>query len=264
MRIGVCGFGMVGGALYRWLAHQKYDVSVFNPAKGYTEIEALDRDIVFVCVPTPTDSSGQQDESYLHEALSTIPRPTLVVIRSTVLPGTTRRLASQYTHHRFLFNPEFLEELHADRDMFDPARQIVGCLEETAAEAEKLLAFLPVGRHYNGVVRVEEAEMAKYFSNAFYALKITFANQMYDLCERLGVSYDEVRKLATADPKIAPKDPQCSAYLHVPYDGHRGFTGNCLPKDVLALIEFARQNDIKLRLLEEADYYNAALALLQG
>ena len=125
--IAIMGTGMVGGALQRWFASEGVPVSVYDPPKGFDDKSVLDdAEIVFVCVPTPyyLDGTGF-DDSFLRDALDAIPRTgKTVVLKSTILPGTTDRFQEEYPEHVILFNPEFLTEATADKDMRQPTRQI--------------------------------------------------------------------------------------------------------------------------------------------
>src|SRR5574341_316268 len=106
--IGIIGAGVVGGSLLTYFREQGRDVRVYDPPKGFASIEALvDATIVFVCVPTPYTPSIGFDDSFLHDAVGRIAGRRAVVIKSTVLPGTTGLLQERFPQHRFMFNPEF-------------------------------------------------------------------------------------------------------------------------------------------------------------
>jgi len=259
-RVAVMGAGMVGGALARYLSEQeRVSVELYDPLKGMNDLGALARaDAVFVAVPTPYYMDGAGfDDSYLHAAFSVIPGSKTVVIKSTVLPGTTERFQRRYSRHRILFNPEFLSEATADHDMRHPTRQIIGHTAASAAVAEQMLALLPKAP-FMATVSATEAEMVKYMNNAFYGLKVTFANQIYDLCERLGLEYEEVARCATPEPMMG------ASHWRVVHKGYRGYGGKCLPKDVRALIQLAYQHGLKPSLLEAAEAYNNRLVRSQG
>ncbi len=261
--IGICGLGMVGNAVFKWFAGGGFNVGVYDPAKGYYDTMALDRPYVFICVPTPNFANGEQNLKHVYEAIDSIPKPTTVVIKSTVLPGTTLKLANIYTGHKFLFNPEFLTEATADRDMEEPARQIVGACPISIGEARELLDVLPKGKYFHGVTDVTTAEMAKYMSNTFYAMKVAYANQIYDLCKAADVDYERVRELAIMDPMMASVATELpySNHLDVMHGRYRGYGGKCLPKDVKALVQYALHKGVRLGLLEEAECYNELLKL---
>lgn len=254
--VGVAGLGVVGTAVAKWFEGQGRRVVVYDPPKGFSEPRVLaDADVVFVCVPTPYGERGY-DPSALEAAVEAIPPGPAIVIKSTVLPGTTERLQAQHPDRVFLFNPEFLRERSARDDFLRPDRQIVGYTGRSRPYALALLASLPEAP-YARVMPATEAELVKYMTNAFLALKVVFANQFYDLCERVGADYELVREGAGADPRIGP------SHLDVFDGGARGYGGKCLPKDMKALIDFAATLGLPLRLLRTADALNGRLRTLE-
>ena len=254
------GTGMVGGALQRYFEMKHIDVGLYDPPKGLAEVGVLrDADVIFVAVPTPyyLDGSGF-DESFLRSAMDAIPVPgKTIVLKSTILPGTTERFQELYPQHRFLFNPEFLTETTVDHDMQHPTRQIVGYTEVSRRDAELVLGLLPEAP-FQKIVPATVAEMVKYFGNAFYALKVAYANQMYDLCQSMGLDYDLVKDCAKAEPMIGTQ------HLEIFHKGYRGYGGKCLPKDTRSIIQLGKSKGIQLTLLEQAEQYNNALGKAQG
>src|SRR3989344_3951509 len=141
--------------------------------------------------------------------------------------------------------------------MLHPLRQIVGHTEKSQGIAQQILEMLPPAPLAK-IIGAEEAEMVKYFGNTFLALKVIFANQIADLCERLGIDYETVRECAGADPRIG------QGHLNVRHSGYRGYGGKCFPKDMRAFIRFAREKGLELRLHEVGESLNAELMKLQG
>jgi UDPglucose 6-dehydrogenase len=260
MRIAIIGYGMVGGALGRYFESHDVPIAIYDPPKGYTDASVLAKtEIVIVAVPTPFHLDGRGfDDSFLRGAIETIPGSgKIVVLKSTILPGTTDRMQSLYPQHRILFNPEFLTEATADEDTHHPNRQIVGYTPQSHGDAERIMNLLP-SAPFKTIVPANAAEMTKYFGNGFYALKVAFANQLFDLCERLGIDYDLVRQCAAAEPWIGGQ------HLQVVHHDYRGFGGKCLPKDTRALIHLGEQNGVMPSILAEAERYNNELLLSQG
>lgn len=256
--IGIIGVGTVGKALASYFQGKGTTPLLYDPPKQIGSLEELDRaDVVFICVPTPSTKEGVVDLSFVEEACRNIGGQKVVVLKSTVLPGTTARLQEAYPHHQFLFNPEFLQESRPLEDMLHPSRQIVGYTEKSRGMAQQVLEMLP-SAPLARVIRAEEAEMVKYFGNTYLALKVIFANQFADLCERLGIDYEMVRECAGADPRIG------QGHLNVRHSGYRGYGGKCFPKDMRAFIRFAREKGLELRLHEAAESLNAELMKLQG
>jgi UDPglucose 6-dehydrogenase len=179
------------------------------------------------------------------------------VIKSTVLPGTTEQLQKEYPKLKILFNPEFLTESTADQDMRYPDRQIVGYTKESFTSAADLMMMLPAAP-FERIMPATEAEMVKYYGNTWFAVKVVFANQMYDVCDKLGLDYDVVRDAAAADKRIG------RSHLDVFHKGSRGYGGKCLPKDTRALIQLGDRLGLSLDLLKTTDAINTKLVGEKG
>lgn len=258
-KIGVMGLGMVGGALFRYFKLQRSMVVGdrlfgYDPAKGFRDKAALNRaEIVFVCVPTPYDDTiGGFDLSYVRNAVGTLEGSKVVVIKSTVLPGTTEKLQEEFPKHRFLFNPEFLTESTADQDMLYPDRQLIGYTDHSYTFAGDVMQLLPLAP-FERVMRSREAEMVKYFGNTWFSTKVVFANQMYDFCKSLDIDYETVKESAAADKRIG------RSHLDVLHSGYRGYGGKCLPKDTRALIQHGDRYGAEMELLKKVEDINNRL-----
>lgn len=245
-KIGIIGVGAVGSAVASVipgaLLYDKYK-KIGSPE------EVGKADIIFICVNTPYIHEKGCDVTAVDDAISVIPENKIVVIKSTVIPGTTEAMQKKYPQHYILFNPEFLRQARAAEDMKNPGEQIVGFTPKSKEYAQAIIDILPPASH-NFIVTSREAEMAKYFSNTFLALKVTFANQIFDLCQKLGVDYDSIKGMASVNPRFA------FSHFDVWTDGYRGYSGACLPKDTKALIHLAGVLGADLSLLREADRIN--------
>jgi UDPglucose 6-dehydrogenase len=251
--VGIMGAGVVGGSLAAYVRSQGYPVSIYDPQLGHGDISVLDAaDFVFICVPTPYTPGIGFDDRHLLDAVSCVPGSKNVVIKSTVLPGTTELLQKRHRQHRFMFNPEFLREATAADDFINPDRQIVGVTEESAHEGMRLMAMLPRAP-FQQICHASEAEMAKYAANSFLAVKVSFANELFDLCDRLRIDYAPVKEMMGADPRIG------TSHMDVFDAGYRGYGGKCLPKDSKALLDLARSLGMDLDVLRAADHVNARL-----
>lgn len=228
-KLGICGVGMVGGALRRYF-EEKDGIKLFLYDKGrnlgsYQEINQAD--IIFVCVPTPYDCPPPRgtdkgfDLSCVKEVFRNIQGKKTIVIKSTVVPGTTEKLQKQYPQHKVLFNPEFLTESTADQDMKYPDRQIIGYTEKSYNIAGDIMQLLPLAP-FERIIPATEAEAVKYFGNTWFSTKVIFANQFYELCKALGIDYNRVMEAAAADKRIG------RSHLSVLHKGYRGFGGKCL------------------------------------
>jgi UDPglucose 6-dehydrogenase len=203
-------------------------------------------------VPTPYTPGVGFDDSFLLDAVARIPGEKCVVIKSTVLPGTTDVLQERFARHRFIFNPEFLREVSAYDDFVRPDRQIVGCTDASRGDADRVMAVLPRAP-FERICSASEAEMAKYAANSFLAVKVSYANEVFDLCARLKIDYAQVRDMVAADARIG------ASHMDVHDAGYRGYAGKCLPKDSRSLLDLARSIGIEMRVLGAADRVNAAL-----
>lgn len=264
-KIGVMGLGMVGGAVSRFFQKQGYefgqDMFGFDPGKeDAADITDLNREaeVIFVCVPTPYHVNPENgvvghDLSYVRGALSALSGSKTVIIKSTVLPGTTDQMAAEFSRHRVLFNPEFLTEVTADQDMSYPDRQIIGYTTEASHRiAKDLLLLLPLAP-FERVLKAKEAEMVKYYGNTWFSTKVVFANQMFDMCKAIDVNYDAVMEGASADKRIG------ATHLTVWHKGYRGYGGKCLPKDTRALIQLGDQVGAEMQLLKTVEAINNKL-----
>jgi UDPglucose 6-dehydrogenase len=257
--IGIMGVGMVGGAMKNYFESAGNEVVAYDPFKNFSDASVLEKaDYIFVCVPTPyLVDGGGFDLSFVKNAMDLIPDNKVAVIKSTVLPGTTEQLQKEYPKLKILFNPEFLTESTADQDMRYPDRQIVGYTKESFTSAADLMMMLPAAP-FERIMPATEAEMVKYYGNTWFAVKVVFANQMYDVCDKLGLDYDVVRDAAAADKRIG------RSHLDVFHKGSRGYGGKCLPKDTRALIQLGDRLGLSLDLLKTTDAINTKLVGEKG
>lgn len=211
---------------------------------------ARQAEVIFICVGTPPLPDGQADLSNLWavaDALADVARSEqLVVIKSTVPVGTNRRFHQRMEQRAgrsfdVASNPEFLKEGAAVEDFMKPDRVVVGVRSETAAKvlAQLHAPFLRAGQPFL-VMSPESAEATKYVANAILATKISFINEMANLCERLGADINEVRRGIGYDKRIGFQ------FLHP----GAGFGGSCFPKDLAALAALGRQHGLPLRIVE--------------
>jgi UDPglucose 6-dehydrogenase len=251
VKVGIMGVGMVGGAMKNYFEKTGAEIFLYDVGLNLgSKQEVNSADIIFICVPTPFNAENGFDLSYVECACADIAGEKIIVIKSTILPGTTDKLQKKYPQHKFLFNPEFLSESTANDDMQNPDRQLVGYADENKGAAEKVLDILPEAP-YKKVMPAAEAEMIKYFNNTFNAIKVAFANQMYDLCQALNINYDSVMESAAKSKFIITKD-----HLTVWHKEFRGYGGKCLPKDTKALIQLADSLGVDLKLHKSAEEVN--------
>ena len=218
--------------------------------------------IIFVAVGTPPLPNGAADLHFVFDVAAAIGRAMdrykVIVVKSTVPVGTNekiREILKSTTSHPFdlLSNPEFLKQGAAVEDFMKPDRVIVGADDVRPAEILRDL-YAPFVRTGSPVllVNTRTAEMLKYAANAFLASRISFMNEIANLCERVGANVDMIRKGLASDSRIGP------AFL---FPGV-GYGGSCFPKDILALIDTGRQHQYEMKILEAVDGVNQGQALL--
>jgi len=212
--------------------------------------EAVDRsDIIFLALPTPPGENGSADLSYILGVADELGRMMtgykIIVDKSTVPVGTAdlvrEAVALNYKgEFAVVSNPEFLREGYAVEDFMKPDRVVIGTTDARAREVLDEL-YKPYTRQGNPVVFMDErsAEMTKYAANSFLALKISFMNEIANLCERVGANVDMVRLGIGSDERIGKR------FL---FPGI-GYGGSCFPKDVQALARTAEENDYDFRIL---------------
>ncbi len=189
--------------------------------------------VIFVCVPTPMRKDGTCYTGIVEEVIREINETAnghIVVIKSTIPPGTTDRINSEYTHSTVIFNPEFLTEANFLEDFKNQKRIILGGDRKGTNKLRQI--YSKVFPHAT-IVKTgsNTAEMVKYFTNTFLATKVSFANEMYSVCEQIGIDYDKVVEYATYDERLG------KSHWAVPGpDEDFGFGGHCLPKDLSAII----------------------------
>lgn len=186
-------------------------------------------DIVFIAVPTPSTPKGF-DYSIVREVLPLVGKGKTAVIKSTILPGTTEKLQKEFPDIFVLHSPEFLRERSAAYDAAHPDRNIVGIPKDSAEfrkKAADVLTVLPK-TPYASVMHAREAELVKYAGNCLLYLKVVFANMFYDLAEKLGADWSNVRAAVAADPRIG------KSHLEPVHEGGRGAGGRCFIKDFAA------------------------------
>lgn len=238
MNIGVIGQGFVGNAVYQKFKFF-FDVYTYDLKKelcnsDYNELIKNCR-IIFVCVPTPMNNDGSCNVEHVRSILLKLNKETkaLVINKSTVVPGTTERFNKEFKNLEIVFNPEFLTERNSIQDFNNQDRIILGGPRPATTELKQIYTKVFPNAY---VIKTgsRHAEMVKYFTNCFLASKVSFANEMHNLCMALDLDYDKVVEYATLDKRLG------NSHWSVPGpDGDKGFGGHCFPKDLSAIIKIS-------------------------
>ena len=257
-KIGIIGIGFVGGAVKRYFESIGLKPFFYDKYKKIGSLKKVNlADVIFVCVSTPYNKKKGCDLSFVKDVCKNISGSKIIVIKSTVVPGTTQKLQGEYSQHKFLFNPEFLREASAYKDFINPDRQIVGFTKKSKKVAYSIMKILPKAP-YQKIMLAEEAEMIKYMNNTFLATKVLLANEFYDLCTALKINYDVVKDAVSQDPRIG------KSHLDIFRNGYRGYGGSCFPKDINTIIKFASDKKVDMLFLKKAREINRLLLKQSG
>lgn len=254
MKLGIIGLGVVGKANAKGFELKKHKVFLHD-IKFNSKIENLvNTDINFVCVPTPSKKNGSCNTDIVEtviKELTTIKYKGIIAIRSTVEPTFTERMIKKYKNSNICFVPEFLKERSANYDFIHNHNL---CLVGTNNDK----VFQKVAKAHQGLAKKKvrltpnEAELVKYFNNVYAALKITFANNMFEIASKLNVNYTRIKNTYLNIGRS--KDTYLDANKNL-----RGYAGMCLPKDTKALIYFVKKNKINLDLIKTLEKDNNKL-----
>lgn len=240
-KIGFVGQGWLGKHYADVFEMMGYEVIRYAKEPEY--VENKDRisecDIVFICVPTPSTKDGI-DDSIVREAVGLVGKGKSAVIKSTVLPGSTRSIQEQYPDVTVMFVPEFLREASVKYDTVKPDRNIVGIVNDRdRSKAEELMRILP-NAPYENICSVEEAEMTKYGGNMFLFWKVIFMNMLYDMANHHEIDWQTLADNMMADPRIGKSHMQPVHQMKHLGNPGRGAGGHCFIKDFAAFEEHYR------------------------
>jgi len=246
--VGIIGNGFVGESVaFAFSPTSEVKIYDINPLRSNCTLEEVHQcDYVFVCVPTPMDTEGEQDLSFIESVFKYAEEKSIYIIKSTVLPGTTKNLKSKYENIKIMFSPEFLTERTAKLDMLTQARIILGGDRKITNKVEELFNNRFMNRN---IIHTDSntAEFIKYMNNTYFASKVSIMNEFYRLANLVGVNWEDALNGFVSDGRVA------DSHIHVPGpDGKLGFGGTCFPKDINALINMAREKNVNMNILEAA------------
>jgi len=250
---GVIGLGFVGSAikntLEKKISVETFDIKIKSTCKSLKDI-ANQCEIIFLCLPTPMNEDGSCNFTILEDIVSNIndlqkgkKNKKYIVIKSTIPVGTSSFLQSRYSDINIIFNPEFLTEANSYEDFANQDRIILGGEKN---DTKLLKNFYRIFFPNIPIILTtfETAELAKYVTNTFLATKVSFANEIFDFCQKVSVEYSELIEIACHDSRLS------NSHWQVPGpDGKRGYGGACFPKDIASLINQLEQKDIKSYIL---------------
>lgn len=259
MKIGIIGRGFVGGAVqFGFSANTgcNAEVKVFdkNPNRSQNSLDEVvnDSDFIFLSVPTPANLDGSVNLDIVDEALSSvndiiINKDNIILLRSTMTPGSTAKFQEKYPQLRLVFNPEFLTERSANFDFINQSRYILGGEPEHTTKVAEMYRW----RFGKSISVIETdtatAELIKYMNNCFFATKVSFMNEMKLVSDTCGADWDTAVDGFIRDGRIG------HSHLNVPgHDGKLGFGGVCFPKDILAMIDLGEKLGIEMNTLKGA------------
>jgi UDPglucose 6-dehydrogenase len=249
MKIGIAGYGFVG-KVHSEVLRNWHDVEISDPA--YPEYSrssfSSDVDAIIICVSTPQSKWGTCYMNNVFAVLDAAP-DVPVLIKSTISINGWEMLQNAFPDRQITFSPEFLRAATAIEDFKNCKRLLMGGGNTTFwSNIFRQAMFNDVEIE---ISTAKELILAKYARNTFLALKVSYFNQMFDLCEELGLDYSEVRKYTVEDERIGAS--------HTDVTDDRGYGGHCFPKDVAALITSTKHLDAELTILEAAQLYNDKL-----
>lgn len=250
MKLLIVGHGFVGKAVDYGFTHPLVTKTIVDPKYGTSinNIDVLEYDCVFVCVPTPMGDNGSIDSSIIDSILQQLTHNKLVVVKSTVTPDIVKNWPDN-----IVYNPEFLTEKSANEQFINPQFHIMGGKHTYDLEEiyHKYSLCNPCPVYH---MTAEEASFVKYTINCFLAMKVTFFNQLFDAVKDTDANFSTIIKAVGMDARIG------HSHTKVPgFDGKQGFGGACFPKDTHAFVNYSYKamrdvgssNLARLTLLEE-------------
>ena len=258
-KIGIIGNGFVGSSVSFGFSPQTgcdgvdikiYDKDESNATHTMSEV-VNDSDVIFVSVPTPSNTDGSINLDIVYDVFNNIEKcreegsEPVLLLRSTVTPGTTRKLQIGFHNLRIVFNPEFLTERSAKLDFINQSRFVLGGnVVDTTIVAE--LYKWRFGQHIPVIkTDYETAELIKYMNNTFFATKVSFMNEMKLVSDEVGANWEHCVEGFSLDGRVG------HSHLNVPGpDGKMGYGGSCFPKDIQAMINFMNRMGVSPNVLE--------------
>ena len=256
MKIGIAGLGFVGSSMFRSFKEKHVDVvgyDKFSDAISKNTLEdCLQTEILFFALPTLyNEETKEYNKDAIYESCKYLQENKykgVIVLKSTVEPETTENLCKTFRNLEFIHNPEFLTARTAYHDFHHQEHVVLGRSSRCSNENyNKVYAFYAnyYPRAYISICSCSESESMKIFVNSFYSVKIQFFNELYLLCEKMGINYNIVRDLMLRNKWFTHH------HTNVPGpDGKLSYGGACFPKDTNALLQFMKKYETPSQVLE--------------
>jgi UDPglucose 6-dehydrogenase len=273
--INIIGYGFVGAAMGFLCESNNVKFNICDTQQKTGKFQYFTSDIqelikhseskndinyYFICVPTPSNSEGECDISIIHNILSNlntcITKKTNVIIKSTMAPGSCDKLQNTFTNLDIVLCPEFLKEMTFKDDIYNASFVLLGLSQQSniVKYAELINLFKTLYAHnsdINIIIKTyKECELFKYTLNTYFATKITFFNEIYELCESMNVDYQNLKSMFSLEPRIGDYG------ITVPGDDGRGFSKSCLPKEVKGMIKLQEKLDLSSDFMKYVDKRN--------
>ena len=258
MKIGIIGRGFVGSAVqFGFSAATGCDAEVKvydkDPNRSLNTLDEVvnESDFIFLSVPTPANLDGSVNLDIVDEALSSvndvIKKDNIILLRSTMIPGSTKNFQKKYPQLKLVFNPEFLTERSAKFDFINQSRYILGGDPEHTAKVAEMYRCR-FGKSISVVeTNTATAELIKYMNNCFFATKVSFMNEMKLVSDACGADWELAVDGFIRDGRIG------HSHINVPgHDGKLGFGGVCFPKDIMAMINLGKSLGLDMHTLRGA------------
>jgi UDPglucose 6-dehydrogenase len=244
MILTIAGYGFVGKA-HADVLKEHYEINIVDPKLNWDGVRSNPTNGVIICVSTPQHKSGACNINNVYEVIVDTPKEIPVLIRSTISLEGWLFLKETFPNHSLTYSPEFLRADTAENDFRNTNYIYIGG-DGVDFWSEVFKKSFP--KASTVIMKPEELVLVKYFRNAFLATKVSFFNQVYDLCQAFNIDYKNVAAGIGHDPRIGSSHTEVTAA--------RGWGGHCFPKDLAALLHTAELEGVELSLIDEAVKYN--------
>ena len=241
----LAGYGYVGRAIHETFK-DVVDIHVVDPKHNKNKMSDFNPEKVIIAVSTPEGKNGECDMTNVFDVIKQVNYDVPILIKSTISIEGWQELNQKFPEHKLTFSPEFLRANTATED-FQATDHIYLAGKDSHQWVEFFKKLFPTIK-YSILKRPEELIAGKYFRNAYLATKVTFFNQIYDMCDKMDMNFDQIREIVTNDQRIGKS--------HSNVTEERGFGGHCFPKDCEAIVKTANQADVDLSLVKQVLKYN--------